>query len=265
MPRRKRVSKESRTPNALGGMTSTPPPVHQDKPKSRRFFRLPDILLKRNILTEEQMKECLCLQKQQRMDGQDLCEIIVRYGYCSYDRLAEIISEECEIPLVELESYKIAAEVLDEVPESLVRQYEMLPISITDDVLTLVMTNPFNTMALDDLRMLTSYEIETAVSSRPEILKKIDELYSKTAEPPRKIPLGRNLFYSLLEDFSKVKKQIENLYIIYEKTIHSYKDVEMLSSTKAGLTILLRELKEKENDIINSIFDCAEDIYHGDG
>ncbi|HRI88909.1 MAG TPA: ATPase, T2SS/T4P/T4SS family, partial [Candidatus Hydrogenedentes bacterium] len=56
-------------------------------------------------------------------------------------------------------------------------QYQMLPVSVTGDVLTLAMADPLNIMALDDLRMLTSYEIEPVVAVQSELGEAINRHY----------------------------------------------------------------------------------------
>ncbi|MEX2015485.1 MAG: ATPase, T2SS/T4P/T4SS family, partial [Candidatus Hydrogenedentales bacterium] len=95
------------------------------------------------------------------------------------------LSEQLGIPHIRVAHYNIPQEVLDEVPESLARQYQMLPVSVTGDVLTLAMADPLNIMALDDLRMLTSYEIEPVVAVQSELMDTIEKHYGagkKSAE-----------------------------------------------------------------------------------
>lgn len=136
--------------------------------------RLPDLLLEQGLVTEEQLRECIALQRTQ---GQNLAHILVERKYLSEEDLVITLSEQLGIPHMRVGNYNIPKEVLAEVPEALARQHAMLPISITGDVLTLAMSNPLNIMALDDLRMLTSYEIEPVVAVESELLAAIDKNY----------------------------------------------------------------------------------------
>jgi len=136
--------------------------------------RLGDVLVEQGLITEGQLRECISVQ---RSTNQNLPHILVQKGYLSEEDLVVTLSEQLGIPHIRLAHYKIPKEVLKEVPETLARQYQMLPISVTGDVLTLGMADPLNIMALDDLKMLTSYEIEPVVALMSELVDAIEAHY----------------------------------------------------------------------------------------
>ncbi len=132
------------------------------------------MLLEQTLIAEDQLRECVAIQRQ---SGGNLASILVEKGYLNEEDLVITLSEQLGIPHIRVAHYNIPKEVLDEVPESLARQYQMLPVSITGDVLTLAMADPLNIMALDDLRMLTSYEIEPVVAVQSELRDTIEKHY----------------------------------------------------------------------------------------
>lgn len=136
--------------------------------------RLGDVLLEQDLITEDHLRECIAVQRQ---SGGSLASILVEKGYLNEEDLVVTLSEQLGIPHIRVAHYNIPQEVLDEVPESLARQYQMLPVSVTGDVLTLAMADPLNIMALDDLRMLTSYEIEPVVAVQSELFETIEKHY----------------------------------------------------------------------------------------
>ncbi|MFM1918972.1 MAG: hypothetical protein RLZZ303_606 [Candidatus Hydrogenedentota bacterium] len=136
--------------------------------------RLPDMLLEQQLVTQEQLTECINLQ---RATGNSLPTLLVEKGYLSEEDLVVTLSEQLGIPHIRVAHYSIPKEVLAEVPETLARQYQMLPVSVTGDVLTLAMADPLNIMALDDLRMLTSYDIEPVVAVASELRDAINRHY----------------------------------------------------------------------------------------
>ncbi len=136
--------------------------------------RLGDVLLEQELIEEAQLKECITIQRQ---SGGSLASVLVSKGYLDEEDLVVTLSEQLGIPHIRVAHYNIPQEVLDEVPETLARQYEMLPVSVTGDVLTLAMADPLNIMALDDLRMLTSYEIEPVVAVQSELQETIEKHY----------------------------------------------------------------------------------------
>lgn len=136
--------------------------------------RLGDVLLEQTLITEEQLRECINIQ---RHTGSNLASVLVEKGYLDEEDLVVTLSEQLGIPHIRVAHYNIPQEVLDEVPETIARQYQMLPVSVTGDVLTLAMSDPLNIMALDDLRMLTSYEIEPVVAVQSELIETIEKHY----------------------------------------------------------------------------------------
>lgn len=136
--------------------------------------RLPDMLMEQGLVTREQLQECMGIQ---RSTGQSLPTLLVEKKYLSEEDLVVTLSEQLGIPHIRVAHYSIPKEVLAEVPETLARQYQMLPVSVTGDVLTLAMADPLNIMALDDLRMLTSYEIEPVVAVASELRNAINKHY----------------------------------------------------------------------------------------
>lgn len=136
--------------------------------------RLPDMLLEQGLVSQERLIESINIH---RSTGHSLAKILVSKGYLSEENLVVTLSEQLGIPHIRLAHYSIPKEVLAEVPEALARQYQMLPISVTGDVLTLAMADPLNIMALDDLRMLTSYDIEPVVALTSELEDAINRHY----------------------------------------------------------------------------------------
>lgn len=136
--------------------------------------RLPDMLLEEGLVTRDQLAECIEIH---RVTGQSLPTLLVEKGHLSEENLVITLSENLGIPHIRVTNYSIPKEVLNEVPEALARQYQMLPVSITGEVLTLAMADPLNIMAIDDLHMVTSYQIEPVVAMMSELKEAIERLY----------------------------------------------------------------------------------------
>lgn len=176
--------------------------------------RLPDMLLEQGLVTEEQLRECINLQRQ---TGNSLATLLVEKGYLAEEDLVVTLSEQLGIPHIRVAHYSIPKEILAEVPESLARQYLMLPVSVTGDVLTLAMADPLNIMALDDLRMLTSYEIEPVVAVASELQDAISRHYGGDK--------ADSIYQSLL-DRSSGNDQMEEL--------RQQDDIEDVSKLESG-------------------------------
>lgn len=201
--------------------------------------RLGDVLLEQELVTQEHLQECIQIQ---RTTGQSLASILVSKKYLSEEDLVITLSEQLGIPHIRVLNYNIPQEVLNEVPESLARQYQMLPVSVTGDVLTLAMADPLNIMALDDLRMLTSYEIEPVVAVQSELIEAINRHYG-----------GKNsdaLYDELLNDSAKpdgvqvVEKKEE-----IEDIAHAQAEAQDAPIIRLVNLILVNALESRSSDI----------------
>ena len=137
--------------------------------------RLGDILVEESLLTAEQLAQALY---EQRRTGKPLAVILINSGLVSEEDIVITLSEQLGIPHLRVESYEIPPEVLAEVPEGIARRYHLIPVAKTGNSLTIAMSDPLNIVAVDDVRMLTGYEIETVVSLDSEINKAIDRFYA---------------------------------------------------------------------------------------
>jgi len=136
--------------------------------------KLEDMLLEEQLVSAEQIKECLALH---RRTGKSLPQLLVEKEYLSEEDLVVTLSEHLGIPHIRVLNYRVPKEVLETVPEALARQYHVLPLSLTGDVLTLAMVDPLNIMAIDDLRIVTGHEIEPMVAVMSELTQAIDQNY----------------------------------------------------------------------------------------
>lgn len=136
--------------------------------------RLPDMLLEEGLVTKAQLEECMELQ---RSSGQSLPLLLVSMQYLSEEDLVVAYSENLNVPHIRIANCNISKDVLEQIPESLARQYLMLPVSITGNTLTVAMADPLNILAIDDLQKVALYEIEPVVAMITELRDAIDHLY----------------------------------------------------------------------------------------
>ncbi len=136
--------------------------------------RLHEILLDLRIITKEQLNECIKIQQQ---TGKNIQDILLEKGYINEINLVETLTEHLQIPHIRVSNYAIPKEILELVPESLAKQHQVLPISVTGNILTLAMANPLNILAIDDIRMITGKEIEPVIVMPSELREAIEKNY----------------------------------------------------------------------------------------
>ncbi len=141
--------------------------------------RLTDILIKGNLLKKKDLDKALETQKK---SGGSLGKILVEQGYISQKNLVVAISSQLDIPPIDLAKYKIDKELVKVIPEKIARQYILLPLSKIGNVLTIVMSDPLNVFAIDDVKMLTHFKIDLAIAPENEIRDAINSYYGTSAQ-----------------------------------------------------------------------------------
>ncbi len=90
-------------------------------------------------------------------------------------QILEALAARARIPVANLSSATAAAR--DAVPEQLARRHQVVPLHVTDAVLELATSNPFDVGAEQALAFAAGREVRLALASPPRISEKLDELY----------------------------------------------------------------------------------------
>ncbi len=136
--------------------------------------RLTEILIKNKLLSEEQLKQALEVQKEK---GGRLSDIIVSLKFVKENELISALSQGLGFPLIDLRRFKIDYDVAKIIPPEISRRYQIIPVSKMSDSLTLAMADPLNIFAIDHVKALTGYKINPIIAKAEDILQTIDLSY----------------------------------------------------------------------------------------
>jgi type IV pilus assembly protein PilB len=137
--------------------------------------KLGQILIASNIISEDQLKEALTLQ---RREGGRLGTNLVKLGYITEEKLVTFLSRQYGVPAVNLSDYKIDPSVLKLVPVDIARKYLVMPVARIGATLTIAMADPSNVFTIDDVKFMTGYNVEVVVSSESSIINAISTHYA---------------------------------------------------------------------------------------
>ena len=68
-------------------------------------------------------------------------------------------------------------ELIKFIPERVARQYRLIPIDKIGDNLTIAMSNPLNSQAIEDIETLLGCNVQVFVSTNSDILEAIEKYY----------------------------------------------------------------------------------------
>jgi len=136
--------------------------------------KLGQLLINSNIITEEQLRQALAIQKR---EGGRLGTNLVKLGYVTEEKLVTFLSKQFGVPAINLSQYKIDPAVIKLIPHDMTRKYMIMPVARVGATLTIAMTDPSNVFAIDDVKFMTGYNVEVAVTSESAMLGAIGEHY----------------------------------------------------------------------------------------
>lgn len=137
--------------------------------------RLIQALIDNKLISEKDLVRATSLQVK---EGGSLAKIMVKEGILKEKDILSIMSKELNIPPINLSRYKIEKECAGLISERMARHYRLLPICRLGATLIVAMADPLNILAIDDLKVLTKFNIEPVLSTESEILEAIDKCYS---------------------------------------------------------------------------------------
>ncbi len=135
----------------------------------RKKIKLGDLLVAAGAITEDELMEALSRQKEL---GLKLGQTLVKLDYISQDILNATLQQQLGIDFISLQGVKLEEQILNIIPENLIRKYRAIPIEFDEtnpNVLRVAMSDPMDIIALDDMSIATNYQIEPLLCSDDDI------------------------------------------------------------------------------------------------
>ncbi|MEK7841174.1 MAG: ATPase, T2SS/T4P/T4SS family, partial [Deltaproteobacteria bacterium] len=174
--------------------------------------RLGELLVREKLLSAEQLKKAI---EEQRSSGGRLGYNLAKLGYINEKDLTTFLSRQYGIPSVDLAATEIDTEIIKLIPEDVAKKYQVIPISRTGSTLIMAMADPSNIFAIDDIKFLTGYNVESVIASETAIKDAIEKYYAVAEE---EMALG-----DVLTEFDESEMEI----------LHDEEDVDVADLKKA--------------------------------
>jgi len=136
--------------------------------------RLKKILINSKLITSEQLNEALEFQ---RKKGGCLGDVLVNLGHINRKDLMVALSQELNIPPVDLSKLQIKPEIIKLIPKRVVQHYRLVPVSKIGKTLTVAMSDPLNVFAMDDIKVVTGFSIRPIIGTEKSIERAIEQYY----------------------------------------------------------------------------------------
>lgn len=143
-------------------------------------LKLGEMLKEVGLITDEQIEFAL---KEQRKGKKPIGDIFVELGFVSEKDISETLAIQLEIPFVLGERGMLKPRTDQEleklIPSDIARQYNVLPLSCDNSVLSLAMADPSDVIVLDNLKKVSDCELNPVIATKSDIRKAQDEFYGE--------------------------------------------------------------------------------------
>ena len=135
-----------------------------------------EILLRRGIISPDQLAEAETYAKQQRISVSDA---LIGLGYASEEDLMRAQAEQHGLDFINLDDTPIPPHIIELLPESVARENKILPLAEEDDALRVLASDPLDLETFDKLRFILNRKIEIALAPKARILEAINKYYGQ--------------------------------------------------------------------------------------
>lgn len=138
--------------------------------------QLGQLLVESGLINEAQLEKALAAQ---RKHGGLLGQLLVSLGYVKEEDVAQALTVQYGFPYLPLEHYEINAETVRLIPEELALKHNAIIIDKIGDLLTVAMSNPLNSAAVEEIEEMTKSMTQVFVSTMTDINNAIKKYYGK--------------------------------------------------------------------------------------
>jgi len=164
--------------------------------------RLGQVFVDLGFFDDDQLE--MLLEEQQQQPGQLIGRVAEQMGLITDTQLAQALAEQMNLQVVDLGEIDLSAEVLDEISETMAQMYQVVPIQLVENRLTVATHNPQNITIADELRTFLGREIELVVATEREITLLISKYFDSEQDSIVKIVADLEADDSLKQQASSV-------------------------------------------------------------
>jgi MSHA biogenesis protein MshE len=141
--------------------------------------RLGELLISHHVITAEQLKKVL---EKQQAEGGKISHLLVDMGYVDEETLLKFLSQQLNVPFIDLKHYELNPDLVHRLSESFTRRSQVILLDETEEGFLVGMVDPQDIIAADELSRLLKRPIKLALIRESDWLTCIDSVYRHAEE-----------------------------------------------------------------------------------
>lgn len=144
-----------------------------------RKKRLGELLLEAGVISPEEIEKAL-EQQRSKKGGEKLGNVLIDMGYLTDRQIVHALCSQLGYESTHLSRVRIEDEVIKLADESVWRKYSAIPFGFSEKnpgVLKLAMSDPLDIRAMDDIAVITGFQVQVYVTTEKDVAATIDRYY----------------------------------------------------------------------------------------
>lgn len=135
---------------------------------------LEDALVKTRLISPPQLAVA---QRDADMRKRPLAHTLIELGFVSDRKFAEWIAGVTNLPIVDPLRPDVIADIEGHVPAAVAREYQVVPIDVVADEMTIAIVDPLDRSAIDAIQAATGMKIHPVIGVRSHLAEMVDRFY----------------------------------------------------------------------------------------
>ena len=106
--------------------------------------------------------------------GRKLGEVLVNSEIITPEDKQRSLGRQWGIEFMDLREYAFSDKAIKAVPDYLLKEHKVIPLKLEGNVLTLAITDPLNVRAIDEIRLVTGFDIDPVMAVEEEVMAALD-------------------------------------------------------------------------------------------
>lgn len=105
-------------------------------------------------------------------------EALVKEGVVTEEQIYQLLADKMHLQLINLEELELTQDIIDLLPQSMMEDYDCIPIGVDGNTITVAMTNPLSYKTIYAINNYTRKKVKTAVCTPQQLEDKLKSLFN---------------------------------------------------------------------------------------
>ncbi len=132
------------------------------------------LLREEELVTERQYKKA---EAQAGKTHEPIEKVLITMGFVTEKDIIEVLGREIGVDFVDLDDFEIEPELWNYIPEHFAKRFKIVPVGQRDNRIRLAMADPADVVAIDDIRLISGFDIEPLIATEEAIMRVIERQF----------------------------------------------------------------------------------------